>query len=63
MTIRNSSDVKFEEVISNYDVHAKSPYLRGCKIWRQLPSYLQNAATKKDFTALLTHDVTAGLYE
>ena len=47
--LRSSKLINFKEDKLNYEVHVKSPYVRGCYLWKKLPSCIQYAKTKKEF--------------
>ena len=57
ITLRSSSNVKFKEYKSNNEIYTKSLYVRGCYLWNQLPSHIQNSNTRIEFTYFLTDDL------
>ena len=54
IVLRSSCNVRFKEYKLNSEIYVKSPYARGCKLWKQLPSCIQNANTLLEFKHLLT---------
>ena len=57
ITLRNSLNIKFVDAKSNYDLYGKSPFVRGCNLWKKLPVHMQTIGSKKDFNVLLTPEV------
>ena len=47
--LRSSSNVTFKEGKLNSEIYIKSPYTRGCLLWKQLPSHIQNVSTLVEF--------------
>ena len=54
---RSSQNIKFKEDKLNSEIYVKSPYVRGCNLWKQLPSLIQKANTKMEFNRMLTEDI------
>ena len=59
--LRSSKLINFKEDKLNYDVYVKSPYVRGCYLWKKLPSCTQYAKTKKEFDSMLTDEILGSL--
>ena len=57
MNLRSNENVNFKEDKLNYDVYIKSPYVRGCFLWKQLSSEIQKANTKKELDHLSTDEL------
>ena len=49
--------INFKEEKLNSEIYIKSPYVRGCKLWKRLPLHIQVDKTKKEFDSMLTDDV------
>ena len=47
----------FKEGKLNSEIYIKSPYTRGCLLWKQLPSHIQNVSTLVEFKHLLTREL------
>ena len=55
--LRSTLHVRFKEHKLNSELYIKSPYVRGCNLWKKLPVCVQKAKTKKEFDKLLTCDL------
>ena len=58
-----SKKINFKEENLNSEIYniIKSPYVRGCNLWKQLPIYIHIARTIKEFDSMLTDDVLESL--
>ena len=61
IVLRSNSNVNFKEYKLNNDIYAKSPHVRGCSLWKQLPATTQNANSLTEFNQLLTNDLIKSL--
>ena len=61
--LRSSKKINFKVEKLNSEVYIKSPYVRGCNLWKKLPVYIQMAKTKKEFDSMLTNDVLEKLLQ
>ena len=59
--LRSCSNVRFKEYKLKSEIYIKSPYVRGCNLWKQLPSNIQNAETLLQFKHLLTDELMVSL--
>ena len=59
--LRSSSNVNFKEYKLNNEIYIKSPYVRGCNLWKQLPCKLQHAETLLLFKQMLTDELVLTL--
>ena len=59
--LQSSKNMNFKEDKLNSKVCVKSPYVRGCNLWKQLPLAIQVARTKKELDQLLTNDLPGSL--
>ena len=57
IVLRSSSNVNFKEHKLNSEIYVKSPYVRGCSLWKQLPTHIQNANSITEFNRSLTDDL------
>ena len=55
--LRSSSNVRFKEHKLNSEIYIKSPYVRGCNLWKQLSCKIQNAETLSLFKLALTNEI------
>ena len=61
MNLRSSSNVNFKEYKLINEIYIKSPYVRGCNLWKQLPSNTQHAETLSLFKQMLTDELVLTL--
>ena len=55
--LRSSTKINFKEIKLNSDIYVKSPYVRGCYLWKQLPLNVQTAKSLKEFDRILSDDL------
>ena len=55
--LRSSNSVNFIEQKLNSEIYIKSPFVRGCNLWKQLSPVVQKANTKTEFNRMLTDDL------
>ena len=60
--LRSNSNVTFKEGKLNSEIYIKSPYTRGCLLWKPLPSHIQNVSTLVEFKHLLTRGLICNLH-
>ena len=53
ITLRSDQNVAFRQDELNIEIFVKAPHVRGDNLWKQLPSEVQHAQTKKEFDNLL----------
>ena len=54
MTLRSDKNIAFRQDKLNSEIFVKAPHVRDDFLWKQLPSEVQHAKTKKEFDNLLT---------
>ena len=59
--LRSSSHVRFKAHKLNSEIYIRSPYVRGCSLWKQLPCNIRHAESLSHFKRLLTDDVVVKL--
>ena len=60
--LRSNLNIRFKEYKLNNEICTLSPYVRGCNLWKQLSSTMQNAETLLQFKVMLTHKVVISLH-
>ena len=61
IVLRSSQNINFKEEKLNSEIYIRSPYVRGCKLWKQLSSNIQRCEPKFEFDRLLTEDLIQSL--
>ena len=61
INLRSSSNVNFKEYQLINEIYIKSPYGRGCNLWKQLPRNTQHAETLSLFKQMLTDELVLTL--
>ena len=57
LVLRSSNSINFIEQKLDSESYIKSPFVRGCNIWKQLSPVVQKANTKTEFNRMLTDDL------
>ena len=57
IVLRSSSKLNFKEYKLNSEIYVKSLYARGCSLWKQLPTHIQNSNSITEFNKSLTTDL------
>ena len=55
--LRSSQNETFKEEKLNSEMLVKSPYVRGSVLWKQIPSEIQKANNKDEFSRLITDNI------
>ena len=57
MLLRSNRMINFDEDLVHSEIHGKSPFIRGNKLWNQLSCEIQHVKTKLEFTRMLTDNI------